>query len=171
MYRPVVRCLTLAALSAAALAFTGASHEVLARSNDVLSVDRHLDVPCTQWCVACLGGPGHTAGNSEAGAVLDAAVGHGWHSNCSGASDCSEHTCGDQFASGEIAALSSTDLFNAVSRAVLREDAATLRRLLAANPERFRYVAARDAVQVTDCDGDVIAHYPLAPALATTLED
>lgn len=171
MYRPLVRCLTLAALSTAALAFTGASNEVLARSNDVLSADLSLGPPCTQYCVACLGGPGHTAGNSEPGSAPDAAEGHGWHTACSGNSDCSEHACGDQFASGEIADLSSTDLFNEVSRAVLREDATTLRRLLAANPKRFHYVAARAAVQVTACDGDVVAHYPLTVALLTNLED
>jgi hypothetical protein len=53
-----------------------------------------------------------------------------------------------------------------VTDAVQNEDAVALASLLRANPERMHFVGYRRAVQITACDGEVVAHYPVEEHIA-----
>lgn len=171
MFKFLVRGLALAGLGAVALAYNGTQQEVLAKADDILAAA--ADDACTAYCVACLTGPGHAAGNSiEGGGAPDAKEGPGWHTECEGANNCEEHACGDQlWGGGGNKELSAEELFAQVSDAVRRSDASAIEQLLTANPLRFYYVAERNAVQLAACNGDVVAHYPLTAAIVASLED
>lgn len=60
-------------------------------------------------------------------------------------------------------------LFSEVTEAVRREDTSALRALLVGNPLRVHWVGEQRAVQLTACDGAVIAHYPVSRAMAGQL--
>lgn len=165
------------ALSALMLTLVAPKENVLARAHEVLAAAEAASA-CTGYCVACLYDPGHAAEiappacDPEICQNKDAVEGGGWHTNCLGANNCSNHECQESFASAsaEERALSAPDLFRQVTDAVLREDGSALRSLVQQNPERARYVASRGAVQITACDGDVIAHYPIPNRVSEVLE-
>jgi hypothetical protein len=144
--------------------------DVLARAHDVLAAADM--VPCTGYCVVCIGS-GHAADVAPPGCETcenkDAAEGGGWHDNCLAASNCSNHSCNPESPSPEDERLSAADLFRHVSDAARRQDATALRLLVQENPRRVHYMARRTAVQITACDGDVIAHYPLLKRVAAAL--
>jgi hypothetical protein len=140
-----------------------------------------LPEACTGQCFECQLGPGHVAGTVDEcpECTLTHKQGGGWHpTTCTGASNCGNHDGCEEVGGGmdtvtaaEVAAVDSRDLFVQVSRAVANEDGESLQQLLVANPRRLRYVADRGAVQIiAACDGDVIAHYPVASRVATLLD-
>jgi len=139
--------------------------EVLARSRDVLSAAKFTD--CTGNCSICET-DGHKA--TESG-TKNASPGSGWHGNCAGYPDCLDHQCDASSPSPEEQTLNSNALFREVGDAVIQDDEAALRSLLSHNPQRLHYVARRTAIQITACDGSVIAHYPISVDLAVRLAD
>lgn len=161
MKRNALVLLTGVALATAALLGSG-REEVLASPAKILSL-RFAPVPCTGYCVVCAGGPGHVAFQVSCPECTnkDASQGDQWHDECQASSNCSGHQCSESSPSPEEVALTDEALFNQVSAAHRSRNGAELRRLMRANPRRLHFVATRSAVQITACDGAVIAHYPV----------
>lgn len=163
------------AFAAVVFTFAGPRDEALARTNAILSAT--VAPECTGYCVICTS-TGHVAGRpamcEEPGicSSYDAAPGSGWHETiCGGWNTCEDHECAASFADDEEERLDNKELFRRVSDAVRQQDGTALRLLVSGNPRRVAYVGARHAVQISACDGDVIAHYELSARLEAKLTE
>lgn len=159
----------------AAVSATSVVPEVLASSTDILLAERNVE-PCTGYCVSCAAS-GHAADASPSvcdpsWCNPDAKAGGGWHTTCSGAATCGDHSCSGgeaDAAAGESLNLSMDELYAAVGSALVRANAAAVSQLLQDNPKRLHLEADRQALQVVACDGAVIAHYPIDDDMAGAL--
>lgn len=149
--------------------------EVLASQSEVLLAERNTRV-CTGYCVACAQ-TGHAASLTppdcpSSSCPGDSNPGSGWHSTCEGGNTCGDHSCngGEADDDAEELALGMSELHAALGAALVNEDVSALSNLLQQNPKRLHVVEARQAVQITACDGAVIAHYPMQEGLLSALQ-
>ncbi len=143
---------------------------VLVNSQELLS-HPFRESECTGYCVECPLEAGHAADVTPPSCPecveQDAVEGGGWHTLCDGRPNCSNHECNPE--NFDFAALSNGEIVDAVGSALLTRDQMSLVGLLTQHPGRVEISFARSAVQVLACDGEVIAHYPIAIELLTML--
>jgi hypothetical protein len=156
----------LAGIAVAVVVLAAASRpsDVFASSRGILSAAVTPKTPCTGYCVICnWGPPQHNAAEYGHG---DAGEGDGWHMDCQYPDNCSGHQCDASSPSPEEILLNRDALLRQVSNAVLTSDVAQVKQLLLHNPKRLHFSAERHAVQLTACDGAVVANYPIADRIA-----
>ena len=166
MTRHVVAAVT-ASLAILFLLVRAPANEVLASPTDVLSVKR-VDATCTGYCVVCQWGAPEHAADDAPGSNYDALEGDGWHMSCRYPGNCTGHNCGASFGDDEEQP-NISELFDQVGQAVLHGNEDQLRVILDRHGKSVHFDVERQAIQIQACDGDIIAHYPVDPAVAVGL--
>lgn len=141
---------------------------VLVKHSEVLSAPRTF-TGCTGECdeERCPGEGEHAA--ASGGLDKNAGMGAGWHQNCGGLLGCADHACSETSPAPEELLFDTRSLFARVGEAVIENNVEELQDLLESNPKRLHFASRRDAVQITACDGAIVAHYPVASRVALKL--
>lgn len=124
-------------------------------------------------CIGCVDGPvGQDNCCDECHTTITGGSGYGGTDH---SMPCYPNTCENthdpcEATLDELPELSQLDLVDTVHAAVDTQDAHALARFLRAAPRRITLNDARQAIQLVDCSGDVIANFPTPSQVLSSIE-